>query len=30
MEAATRAGIRGALFPGGNLNTFLQAEALLA
>jgi D-glycero-D-manno-heptose 1,7-bisphosphate phosphatase len=30
MEAATRAGIRGVLFPGGNLNTFLQAEALLA
>ncbi len=30
MEAATRAGIRGVLFPGGNLKTFLQAEALLA
>jgi D-glycero-D-manno-heptose 1,7-bisphosphate phosphatase len=30
MEAATRAGIRGVLFPGGNLNTFLRTEALLA
>ena len=29
MEAATRAGIRGVLFPGGNLKTFLKAEALL-
>ena len=30
LEAATRAGVRGLLFPGGDLNTFLQAEALLA
>jgi D-glycero-D-manno-heptose 1,7-bisphosphate phosphatase len=30
MEAATRAGIRAVLFPGGNLKTFLQSEALLA
>ena len=30
MEAATRAGVRGVLFPGGNLKTFLEAEALLA
>ena len=29
IEAATRAGIRGVLFPGGNLQTFLEAEALL-
>ena len=29
MEAATRAGIRGVLFPGGDLKTFLEAEALL-
>jgi D-glycero-D-manno-heptose 1,7-bisphosphate phosphatase len=29
MEAATRAGIRGVLFPGGDLKTFLQMEALL-
>ena len=29
IEAATRAGIRGVLFPGGDLKTFLEAEALL-
>lgn len=29
MEAATRAGIRGLLFEGGNLEDFLKAEALL-
>jgi D-glycero-D-manno-heptose 1,7-bisphosphate phosphatase len=29
MEAATRAGVRGVLFPGGNLVDFLRAEALL-
>jgi D-glycero-D-manno-heptose 1,7-bisphosphate phosphatase len=30
LEAALRAGIRAVLFPGGNLKTFLEAEALLA
>ena len=30
LEAAARAGIRGVLFPGGNLDTFLRAEALPA
>jgi D-glycero-D-manno-heptose 1,7-bisphosphate phosphatase len=29
VEAATRAGLRSALFPGGDLKTFLEAEALL-
>jgi len=29
MEAATRAGIRGVLFQGGDLKTFLEAQALL-
>ncbi len=29
LEAALRAGIRGVLFQGGNLKTFLEAEALL-
>jgi len=30
MEAAARAGVRGLLFSGGDLSTFLQAEATLA
>ena len=29
MEAATRAGVRGLLFDGGNLKAFLEKEALL-
>ena len=29
LEAALRAGVRGVLFPGGNLLRFLEAEALL-
>ena len=30
LEAALRAGVRGVLFQGGDLATFLAAEALLA